>query len=64
MSHDRQPAAPLPPDTDDQEDVIRAQPPDQHAAIPDEEASPLPPDPRGREDIMSADPRDRTTPAG
>lgn len=63
MSHDHQHAAPLPPDTDDREDVIRAQSPDQHAAAPDDPASPLPPDPRGKEDIMSADPQERTRPA-
>ena len=62
MSHDHQHAAPLPPDTDDREDIIRTQPPDQHAAAPDEPTSPLPPDPRGQEDIMSADPQERTRP--
>lgn len=34
MPHDHQHAAPLPPDADGQEDLIRTQPPDEHAAPP------------------------------
>jgi hypothetical protein len=58
-----QPNLPLPPDADDQEDVIRAQRPDPDADTRDRDASPLPPDSRGQEDIMSADPEDETKPA-
>jgi hypothetical protein len=58
MSHDRS-DAPLPPDADNQEDVIEPQSSDQDLIQRDRDSSPLPSDAGGREDIMSADPREQ-----